>query len=169
LVRAGKGNPEKVGFSEQIGSASSNVNAHKGTQKDKKNESEEATPSGFFGTLKKMMKMWSERVKESKGGATVVSGTDSTPPDSTRYVGRSKEKGPHSDVGPTVKQTTETPKTEGNNTFKDQNSHLPHKREREKNSGNGYAADEPVLPSQRKERKSEDEDVVKRFPSGARG
>jgi hypothetical protein len=51
----------------------------------------------------------------------------------------------------------------------DQNEHLTHKKKGECDSGKGNAAEEPVLPSQRKERKEEGEDQAKRFPSGARG
>jgi len=51
----------------------------------------------------------------------------------------------------------------------DQNEHLTHKKEGNRDSGKGNAAEEPVLPSKWRERKSEGEDVAKRFPNGARG
>ncbi|KIM78289.1 hypothetical protein PILCRDRAFT_824502 [Piloderma croceum F 1598] len=165
---AGKGNPEQVGFVDQVGSASASGNPNTGARGSKKNGSEEAASPGFFNTLKKMLG-FKTSYKEVKPGGTGVTRTASTPPDSTRYVGRrrenGKEKGTH-----TADMATDTSRMlKKKPLLGDQNEHLTHKKEGNRDSGKGNAAEEPVLPSQRRARKSEGEDEAKRFPSGARG
>jgi hypothetical protein len=163
---AGKGNPVQVGFAGQVGSASRNPNT--GARGSKKNGSEEAASPGFFNTLKKMLGFKTSS-REVKPGGTGVTGPASMPPDSTRYVGKrrenGKEKGTH--TADVATNTSRNPKEKP--LLGDQNEHHTHKKEGNRDSGKGNAAEEPVLPSKWRERKSEGEDVAKRFPSGARG
>jgi hypothetical protein len=73
------------GFADQVGSASGSENT--GARGSKKNGSEEAASPGFFNTLKKMLGFKTSS-REVKPGGTGVTGAASTPPDSTRYVGK---------------------------------------------------------------------------------
>lgn len=163
---ARKGNPEQVRFADQVGSASRNSNTS--ARESKKNGSKEAASPGFLDTLKKMLG-FKTSYKEVTPGGTGVTGTTSTPPDSTRYVGRRHENGKEKETPTTDMATDTSRKPNEKPLLRDQHEHLTHRKEGNRDSGKGNVAEEPVLPGQRRERKSEGEDEAKRFPSGARG
>jgi hypothetical protein len=109
------------------------------------------------------------QVSQSDSSLATSASAASTPPDSTRYVGKLREngKGKATHTADMATDTSRKPKEKP--PLGDQNEHLTHKKEGNEDSGKGSAAEEPVFPSQRRERKSEGEDEAKRFPSGARG
>jgi hypothetical protein len=162
---ARKGNPEQIRFADQVGSASGNP---KTSARGSKNGSKEAASPGFLDTLKKMLG-FKTSYKEVKPGGTGVTGTTSTPPDSTRYVGRRHENGKEKGTPTTDMATDTSRKPNEKPLLRDQHEHLTHKKEGNRDNGKGNVAEEPVLPGQRRERKLEGEDEAKRFPSGARG
>jgi hypothetical protein len=155
---AGKGNPEKLRLDDQVGSASGSSGAGKKMQGSTKNGSEEATLPGFFNALKKILGFKTSKKRDG------VLDEPTEPPDSTRFVGRKDATGtsPASDKASGPKASG---KPNEKNLPGEQHEHLTHKKE----GVSGNVPEEPVLPSQRKERTSEGEDEPQRFRSGARG
>lgn len=166
---AGKGNPEGLGFAEQVGSASStgNADADMATRGSSKNGSTEATSASMMGAVKQMFGFGEE--KKGKGSGAGVTGTGTLPqsPKPKPGVGRFHTSS-IAQAKPTLGQAPEASKETKEDLLGDQNEHLSHKKPEESDSGKGNAAETPELPSHRHDQEKRSEDNAKPFPSGAR-
>ncbi|KAH7918988.1 hypothetical protein BV22DRAFT_993781, partial [Leucogyrophana mollusca] len=130
------GNPERIGFAEQVGSASASAQDVSSTAE--KGSAEEAAAPGLFSAVKQAMgfETSTDDVKQNKGRGEGVTGSGTNPTSSRRY---------HTSA---VLQATPPSQKPKEKTLGDQNEHLVHKKDpREKDGGKGNAGDDPVLPS----------------------
>jgi len=141
------GNPEKVGFAEQVGSASGD-RANK--KWEGKSGSEEATPPGYLDAIKSALgfKTTSGEVKQNRGGGVGVGGTGTfgqSPPKGGRGLHNSSVRWDGARTQGTAPQSSRQPKDES--VGGEQNAHLKHKDPKARDSGKGNAAENPKLPS----------------------
>ncbi|KAF7976006.1 hypothetical protein HWV62_8008 [Athelia sp. TMB] len=150
-ARGGRGNPEGMGMAEQVGGAAGEKSGEMGGEK-------EATSPGLFGAVKQALGLGTSagEVKQNRGGGGGVAGTGTAPVDkrslhtsATARRRRFQSSLPSLASGGTAAEDAmRAPKDD---TLADQNDHLQHKEEGEPDGGAGNAADDPVLPSKRKE------------------
>ncbi|KAF7976117.1 hypothetical protein HWV62_7555 [Athelia sp. TMB] len=147
-ARGGRGNPEGVGLAEQVGSAS-------GGKGGEMSGEEEAASPGLFGAVKQALGLGASagEVKQNRGGGGGVAGTGTAPVHKrslhTSAAARFQSSLPSLAGGGTAAEDAmRAPKDD---TLADQNDHLQHKEDGEADGGAGNAAEDPVLPSRRKE------------------
>ncbi|EED82865.1 predicted protein [Postia placenta Mad-698-R] len=145
------GNPEGVGFAEQVGSASSSADHGLGPSEGKGGH-EESTPPGFLDAVKSKLgfKTTSGEVKQNRGGGEGVTGTG-TFPGTKRSEGRMQM---HTSaitrmVDPTKGQPPDSSRKPKDSTHAEQSDHLKHRSETDSDisKGKGNAAAQPSLPS----------------------
>lgn len=143
------GNPEGVGFAEQVGSASSSADHGLGPSEGKGGH-EESTPPGFLDAVKNKLgfKTTSGEVKQNRGGGEGVTGTG-TFPGAKRSDGRKQM---HTSAitrmaDPTKGQTPDSSRKPKDSTHAEQNDHLKHRSETDSDisKGKGNAAAQPSL------------------------
>ncbi|CCL99485.1 uncharacterized protein FIBRA_01503 [Fibroporia radiculosa] len=150
--RAGlSGNPEGVGFAEQVGSASSTANGGPRASEGMTG-SEESTPPGCLDSMKSKLgfQTTSGEVKQNRGRGEGVTGTGS-------FSGLKENKGQrkfHTSAMTCMPERTkgqapEASRQPKDRTYSDQNEHLEHRSDTDAGASKekGNAAEEPSLPS----------------------
>ena len=152
--RAGlSGNPENVGFAEQVGSQSrlNFFNFKKPTEQENEvgmNGEEDITPPAFGDVIKKKVGLGTTAAedKQNRGGGKGVTGTGQVTFD--RGQGRSFHTSA-TQLAQTHGQAPDASRQPKEKTQLAQNPHLKHKKDVKKaDSGKGNAAEDPQLPSQ---------------------
>lgn len=148
-----KGNREGVGMAEQVGSASGS--AHGGGTAVKGGQEEAASP-GIMGVVKNALGLGTTagEVKQNRGGGRGVKGTG-TLPFSKRELHTSPVAMYVGDKTTVTGEAGDGARLPKDDTLADQNDHLQHKEKGEADGGQGNAAEDPVLPSKRKEGKED--------------
>ena len=147
------GNPEGVGFAEQVGGASASASKEgpHPTQWEGKGGQEESTPPGFVASVKSKLGLGTsaDEAKQNRGGGVGVTGTGKLPFEKKPQGQRSF----HSSVvraadRQTRGQAPETSKKPKERTNAEQNPHLKHKTSStHPDEGKGNAGETPQLPS----------------------
>lgn len=157
-----RGNPEGVGFAEQVGSASATASGGGHNSGEGVKGREEATPPGFLDSVKSVLgfKTTSGEVKQNRGGGEGVTGTGT-------FAGLKDDQKQNKNAGrgfhtsarvavpadrTTTGQAPDASRQPVGRTHGEQNEHLKHREENEadraaKGQGPGNAADNPSLPS----------------------
>lgn len=162
------GNPEGVGFAEQVGSASASEEKH---PEEGKGATEDSTPPGVVGALKSKLGLGTstEEVKQNRGGGGGVTGTGSFgKQDGGR---RQMHVSAVAWADQTKGQAPAASREPKDCTYSEQNEHLHHRRDTESASeGKGNAAQQPSLPSHKFDDKAKKENTQQRraFHSSAR-
>ncbi|KAI1795025.1 hypothetical protein LXA43DRAFT_1178930 [Ganoderma leucocontextum] len=153
IAKGYSGNPEGVGFVEQVGGATSL--GRKGEARpsagEGKGPQEESTPPGFLANWKSKLGLGTsvEEVKQNRGGGVGVTGTGALPFGKKPHEGRRPY---HSSAVLFADQTTkgqvpESSRQPKERTDADQNTHLHHKVGEGPDKGRGNAGEKPTLPS----------------------
>ncbi|OCH94471.1 hypothetical protein OBBRIDRAFT_789159 [Obba rivulosa] len=148
-----KGNPEGVGFADQVGSQSSSASVHEGrsTVHQSMGGQEESTPPGIVEAVKSKLGMETTPgdVKQNRDGGVGVTGTGVMSWAKNSVKGRREiHWSAVSRAGTTTKgQAPVESRKPKDSTYGEQNSHLKHRSEGEPDHGRGNAAPEPKLPS----------------------
>ncbi|PSR83440.1 hypothetical protein PHLCEN_2v5712 [Hermanssonia centrifuga] len=145
------GNPEKIGFADQVGSQSAS-----GSKQSSKSENAEGfsgeeriTPPSFLDAVKKKLgfKTTAGEDKQNRGMGKGVTGTGHPKFDSSKRTIHTSAAWKMPDQ--TRGQAPEESRHPKDSTHGDQNAHLKHKASASvPDSGKGNAAEEPSLPSQ---------------------
>ncbi|KZT06461.1 uncharacterized protein LAESUDRAFT_700258 [Laetiporus sulphureus 93-53] len=145
------GNPEGVGFAEQVGSASTFASDGASAEEGKGGQ-EESTPPGFFDAVKSKLgfQTTSGEVKQNRGGGEGVTGTGTF----ARLKENEHRRGLHTSAvarmaDPTKGQAPDASRQPKDRTYADQNDHLKHRSQSDPapSQGKGNAAEQPSLPS----------------------
>lgn len=145
------GNPENIGFADQVGSQSASADRDATSSADEgKAGNENVTPPSFLDAVKNKlgMKTTAGEDKQNRGGGAGVTGT-----------GRSAERAFSTSAVSRADRTTQgqapaSSRAPQEPTHGEQNPHLKHKAASERDSGKGNAAEHPSLPSKQYNDKS---------------
>ncbi|CAL1699903.1 unnamed protein product [Somion occarium] len=177
------GNPEGVGFVDQVGSQSSTANRTKDSdvrggrpnEHERVGGQENITPPSFVDAVKNKlgMKTTSGEDKQNRGGGEGVTGTGKPRFDTAkRTLWTSAVNRAAASDRTTQGQAPDKSREPKERTNAEQNPHLTHKSSSAKDSGKGNAAEEPTLPSHkfndRKSKKSPTAQQTRSFSSSAR-
>ena len=140
------GNPESVGFAEQVGSQSPYTKRGEQGQHGSTGRQEDTTPPGLFSTIKKNLGLGTTtgQAKQNRDGGKGVTGTG-TPRSEHRMLHTSTAAYMADPMKGLAPQESRQPK---DSTYGDQNTHLTHKSHaNEADKGKGNADTSPKLPS----------------------
>ncbi|KAK7696112.1 hypothetical protein QCA50_000755 [Cerrena zonata] len=149
------GNPEGVGFVDQVGSQSATANRLQGDKTVASREGftgqEDITPPSFVDAVKNKlgMKTTTGKAKQNRGNGAGVTGTGTARTDTAkRTLWTSAVNGMPASDRLTLGQAPDGSREPKERTNAEQNPHLKHKASTSiPDSGNGNAAPEPTLPS----------------------
>lgn len=151
------GNPEGVGFAEQVGSASSTGSSGGQSAAEGSHGKEDATPPGFLDSVKSALgfETTSGEVKQNRGGGEGVTGTGTF--GGLKGEQKQNKRAFHTSARAaaggdrtTTGQAPDASRQPKDRTYSEQNEHLKHREDVDPSrasKGKGNAAENPSLPS----------------------